>query len=92
MFYCSNICRFSECCSREEEGLCNEDFEEIEPMPFPLAAVLSLISTGLPGLSRGKLLELQVCLLVPVTERLDRHGDEDDASIPTDLPSWVIFF
>ena len=85
MFYCSNICRFSECCSREEEGLCNEDFEEIEPMPFPLAAVLSLISTGLPGLSRVKLLE-------PVTERLDRHGDEDDASIPTDLPSWVIFF
>ena len=55
-------------------------------MPFPLAAVLSLISTGLPGLSKGKLLELQVCLLVPVTERLDWHGDEDDASVPTDLP------
>ena len=60
-------------------------------MPFPLAAVLSLISTGLPGLSRGKLLELQVCLLVPVTERLDRHGDEDDASIPTDLPIMGYF-
>ena len=55
-------------------------------MPFPLAAVLSLISTGLPGLSKGKLLELQVCLLVPVTERFDWHGDEDDASVPTDLP------
>ena len=60
-------------------------------MPFPLAAVLSLISTGLPGLSRRKLLELQVCLLVPVTERLDRHGDEDDASIPTELPIMGYF-
>ena len=60
-------------------------------MPFPLAAVLSLISTGLPGLSKGKLLELQVCLLVPVTERLDWHGDEDDASVPTDLPIFGYF-
>ena len=40
----------------------------------------------LPGLSRGKLLDLQVRLLVPATERLDQHGDEDDASIHTGLP------
>ena len=49
----------------------------------PLATVLSPIFTGLPGLSRVKLLDLQVHLLVTVTEHLDRHGDEDEAIIPT---------
>ena len=57
----------------------------------PLATVLSPIFTGLPGLRRVKLLDLQVHLLVTVTDHLDRHGDKVEVIIPTGFPIMGYF-
>ena len=50
----------------------------------------ALLPTCMPGQSRGKLLDLHLCFLMPAPECLHGHGDEDHAGPPALLRLSII--